>query len=831
MPQRDIQYADIILPLAVPQYYTYSIPDHLQDNIKIGSRVTVSLAERHIYTGIVRRMHPAKPDGYTIKPVLDLLDIRPLITEQQLLFWEWMADYYMCTVGEVYRAAVPTGLKLESETCVFSISPDEPVNLSSAEDAVIDLLESSPGISIRKIEHSTGKKSILPVIKSLLDKGVVTIEENLRAKYKPRTRDFVILHENLSSEAALSDALDKLEKRSPKQVQLIHQLIQSGNYTAENPGSFIPVPKELLMNSSGASPASLKALAEKGLVRIISKEVSRLSDKLLPQRKPYALSESQTKAYLQIQEEFKQKNVTLLHGITSSGKTEIYIHLIDRCIKMGKQVLYLLPEIALTAQIINRLQSVFGDRVGIYHSRFSDAERVEVYQNLCGMHKTGKSPYQVILGVRSSVFLPFRDLGLIIIDEEHENTYKQFDPAPRYNARDAAVVLAGMHDAKVLMGTATPSYETYMNTLNGRYGLVELFDRYLDIRLPEIRITNVRDARRKKQMFGNISPVLTSSISETLQNKEQVILFQNRRGFSPYILCNDCGWIPMCKHCDVSLTYHKKSNSLRCHYCGYHIPNPSACGSCAGHNLQTRGFGTEKVEDEIAILFPEARLARMDLDTTRSRNSYERIIEDFENRKIDILIGTQMISKGLDFDHVRVVGILDADSMLNFPDFRSFERSFQLMSQVSGRAGRKGSRGTVIIQTADPRHPVIEAILKDDYKGFLHQQFQERLAFRYPPYFRLVKLTLRHKNLSLVSRASEILARELRKILGERVVGPEFPLIARLFTFHQKCIIIKIERDKYFSERRSGIQKAIEATMSFPDLKGLQIIADVDPFN
>lgn len=831
MQEQKKQYADLILPLAVPQYYTYSVPDELQDEIEIGCRVIVLLAKRHFYTGIVRKLHNVTPEGYDVKPILNLLETIPLISEQQMTFWEWVADYYMCTVGEVYRAAVPSGLKLESETRVHTLVPENKVSLSPFEDSIMDLLENTPGLSIRKIAQATERKNILPTLKSLLDKGVISLEENLRETYKSRTKDYVHLHPDFLTDQTLKEILDQLEKRAPKQAKLLLKLLEMSEYDNVDSESLKPVSKELLLKSSEVSLASLKSLIQKNVLCIKTIEISRLSGPDLPKQKPHALNESQAKAYLQISKELKSKNVALLHGVTSSGKTEIYIHLIEHYLREGKQVLYLLPEIALTAQIIERLRNVFGNKVGIYHSRFSDAERVEIYQNLCGMQKQGSPAYQIILGVRSSVFLPFKNLGLIIVDEEHENTYKQFDPAPRYNARDAAIVLAGMRGAKVLLGTATPSFESYLNALNGRYGLIELSNRYLNIQLPELTIIDLREARKRKKMHSHFSQTLIDAISETLSNNEQIILFQNRRGFSPYIECTDCGWIPVCKHCDVSLTYHKKSNRLKCHYCGFYINNPSACSSCGGNSVQTRGFGTEKIEDEIAILFPEAKVSRMDLDTTRSRKSYERIINDFENRKVDILIGTQMVSKGLDFDHVRIVGILNADNMLNFPDFRSFERSFQLISQVSGRAGRKGTRGRVFVQTSNPEHVVIQYLLKNDYKGFLSQQFHERKVFKYPPFYRLVKLNLRHKDLNTVSRAANYLANALRKTLGDRVVGPEFPLITRIYNYHQKCIIVKIERDKYFSSRRESMQAAIDKLMINAEFKSLQIIADVDPYN
>jgi primosomal protein N' (replication factor Y) (superfamily II helicase) len=828
MLQEQPKYADIILPLAVPQYYTYKIPSELADSIKVGSRVTVPLGKRRIFTGIIRKVHNHPPTVPEIKDIISILDNFPLINPTQISFWEWLADYYMCTTGEVMKAALPAGLKLESETRVFPNEITDYSILTATEQSIFDLIEDVPGISIQKLNNTAGKKDLMPVIRNLVEKGFISTEENLKENYKPKIREYLKLANEWKDEAKFSDLMNQIEKRAPKQARLVMQFLHLRGFEKEDPEL---VPKEKLVHTPDFSQATLTTILKKNILKPVHVETSRLSENLLEVRKPNALNNKQSKAFVQIKDLFNEKDIVLLHGVTSSGKTEIYIHLIEEAINSGKQVLYLLPEIALTAQMINRLKSVFGDKIGVYHSKFTDAERVEVYQNLTGIKKEGSPDYQVILGVRSSLFLPFSRLGLVIVDEEHENTYKQYDPAPRYNARDAAIVLAGMHKAKVLMGTATPSFESYFNAQAGKYGLVELNERYLDIQLPEIQVVNVREERRKKLMKTIFSPDLIDEISDTLANKEQVILFQNRRGFSPYIECVACGTIPYCINCDVSLTYHKASNRLHCHYCGYSIPNPHHCASCGSNNLQTRGFGTEKVEDEISILFPGAKAARMDLDTTRTRKSYERIIEDFENRKIDILIGTQMVSKGLDFDHVKVVGILNADNMLNFPDFRSYERSFQLIAQVSGRAGRKNKRGKVIIQTGYPEQVVIKHLIDNDYKGFYSHQLAERAQFNYPPYFRLVKLTLRHKKLLVVAKAAEMLAAELRKVLGNRIIGPEFPLINRMFSLHQKCIIVKAERDMHFAERRMSMRTAIEKIASLEEFKSLQIVPDVDPYN
>ena len=828
MEEQFSQYADIVLPLAVPQYYTYGIPDKFNESLKPGLRVIVALGKRRLYTGIVRNVHVIPPEGMEIRPVLDVLDESPLVGEKQMAFWEWIADYYLCTVGEVYKAALPSGLKLESQTSVFAKEfIPENIKLSAQENELLLQISESQGITINKLLASATGRGTLAAVKHLAELGLVSLEENVKETYKPKQHTQVFLNSQWEDETQLSELLNRLEKKAPKQAELLQTFLRMTAF--ENGKSTIPLVRGKLLAESQTSQAILTALIKKGILRIEHEEISRLGNMDRRPDKPFTLNTKQQEAFSAIKDHFTRKDIVLLHGVTSSGKTEIYIHLINEYAQAGKQVLYLLPEIGLTAQIIRRLQRVFGNRIGVYHSRFSDAERVEVYQNLAGIRRSGSPEYQIILGVRSSIFLPFSNLGLVIIDEEHENTYKQFDPAPRYNARDAAVVLASMHQAKVLMGTATPSFESYTNAWTGRYELVELTDRYQDMQMPKIDVVNVIEARHKKLMSTHFSSVLLNAINETLTKHEQVILFQNRRGFSPYVECNDCGWIPYCKHCDVSLTYHKQSNRLICHYCGYSIAYPKGCSSCGSQDIRTRGFGTEKVEDEAKIHFPDARIARMDLDSTRTRRSYEQLIDNFEHRRIDILIGTQMVSKGLDFEHVKVVGILNADNMLNFPDFRSYERSYQLMAQVSGRSGRKNTRGTVIIQTADPENVVVRHVVNNAYREFFMQQLAERRNFKYPPFYRLVKLTLRNRSLALVSQASNRLADDLKRTMGDRVVGPEFPLINRVFNFHQKCILVKIERDQQFSEHREQMRAAIAALLSNEEYKGVQVVADVDP--
>lgn len=823
------KYADIMLPLAVPQYYTYIIPDDLDSQVKIGSRVSVLFGKRKLYTGIIRHLHNSPPQGYELHPILSVMDPIPLVGENLLQFWEWMAGYYMCSTGEVFRAAVPAGLKLESETQIFAVENGSETKLSDTEYSILSIAENSPGISIHKVASFLGRKDIMPVIKALLDKKMISLKENLIETYKPKVRDIIVLPEEYSTPEKIKELLDSTEKTAKKQAGTLMAFLHLCDYQDQK-GTY-KIVKDKLVSAPNVSLSSLKTLISKGILLSEKEEISRLAATNIQHIKPNALNATQTIAYMKILDEFESKQVVLLHGITSSGKTEIYIHLIEHVLRENKQVLYLLPEIALTTQIISRLQGVFGNRVGIYHSKFSDAERAEVYENLRGTRKTGSPEYDIILGVRSSVFLPFKNLGLVIVDEEHENTYKQFDPAPRYNARDSVIMLASMFGARVLLGTATPSFESYLNAINKRYGLVEIKERYLDVKLPEIILTDMREARKRKKVYTHFSYTLVDEIAKALEKKEQVILFQNRRGFSPYLECNACGWIPYCRNCDVTLTYHKKSNSLNCHYCGYSITYPQSCNSCGAHDIVTRGFGTEKVEDEISILFPSAKVARMDLDTTRSRKSYEKIISSFEAGKTDILVGTQMISKGLDFERVSVVGILNADNLLNFPDFRSFERSYQLMMQVSGRAGRRNEQGRVIIQTSNPQHIVLKHVKTENYTEFFNHQAGERRMFGYPPFCRLIKLTLRHKKPEIVADASLKLAIELRKKLGVRVIGPEAPLVSRVFTYHQKCIIIKLEKDKHFSERRDFVALSIRNMTTGNEYKSLQIIPDMDPYN
>jgi primosomal protein N' (replication factor Y) len=758
-------FADIILPLAIKGRLTYRIPDNLADSVRSGVKVLVQLGNRKLYSGIVARIHNDPPDLRNIRPVIEIAEPDPVVNEKQLNLWNWISDYYMCSIGEVMKAAVPSVLFPEGVT-------------------------SAP----------------------------------LTEKYRPKEETFIELAQKFS-DSELNDILDKLRK-APRQSDILTTYLHLTEFSS---GSDIKaVRKSLLLKNSGSSPGNIEALIRKGILVSVSIQVGRLKDSGHNVEPLNKLSDSQSDALNSIQSSFRGKDVVLLHGVTSSGKTEIYIHLIEEQLKQGKQVLYMLPEIALTAQIILRLQKHFGRVTGVYHSRFNDQERAEIWKKVAD--ESPGTGYRLILGVRSSIFLPFSNLGLVIVDEEHDGSYKQHDPAPRYNARDSAIMLAAFHKAKTIMGSASPSIESYNNALSGKYGLAELKERFGAVRLPVIIIANAREAYRKKLMVSHFTPELLNAIDAALGKNEQVILFQNRRGFSPYIECTECGWIPVCRQCAVNLTYHKGISSMVCHYCGLKTGVPSKCDRCGSTGLITRGFGTEKVEDEIKIVFPSARIGRLDQDTTRSRNSFNRIIRAFEERRIDILIGTQMISKGLDFENLTVVGILNADNLLNFPDFRAHERSFQLMEQVSGRAGRRQKQGKVIIQTSDPENKIIRLIIRHNYSGMYRMQADERKAFNYPPFSRMIRISLKHKDRSMLNTYADHLGNDLRSFFGKRVLGPEFPVISQVQLWYIKTILIKIEKQKPMVKAREMIREAISKLEKEKGAGALKIAVDVDPY-
>ena len=817
------KYVDVIVPLPIASQYTYSLPAEWEESVQEGCRVVVSFGRKKFYTAIVTKVHYAAPDGYETKDIEEILDTSPILLPRQFQFWEWLASYYLCTLGDVYKAAMPSGMKLESETVVVYNDEYEATHpLGDSEQRLLDLLSTDREQCVTQLQRAIGLKNILPIVKRLLDKEAIFVKEDLKRNYKPRTEARVRLVNRELDEPGMMTLFNELS-RAKKQLAVLMKYVELSGWAGR--GEYLQeVTKKNLLEKAGANSTIFNGLVDKGIFEIYYQEIGRLDKSEVATMEGNALNPAQQEAFQGIMNSFRQKNVCLLHGVTSSGKTEIYIHLIQEALKAGKQVLYLLPEIALTTQITERLKRVFGKRLGVYHSKFPDAERVEIWKK-----QLGEEEYDVILGVRSSIFLPFKRLGLVIVDEEHENTYKQQDPAPRYHARSSAVMLASMYGAKVLLGTATPSVESYFNAIGGKYGLVELKERYKDIQLPHIERVDIKELAHQKRMQGPFSPLLVKEVHDALERKEQVILFQNRRGFAPMMECHTCGWVPKCKNCDVSLTYHKGMNQLTCHYCGCTYQVPRSCPACGGVELMNRGFGTERIEDDIQLIFPEARVARMDLDTTRTRSAYEKIIADFEQGKTDILVGTQMVSKGLDFQNVSVVGILNADSMLNYPDFRSYERAFQLMAQVSGRAGRKNKQGLVVLQTKSPELPVIHQVMRNDYEQLYYDQLAERQMFRYPPYYRLIYVYLKHRKESVLDMAGDTMATMLRSGLGDRVLGPDKPSVARIQTLYIKKMIVKVEQNASMVKVRDYLLAVQRSIIEDERFRSLIVYYDVDP--
>lgn len=819
-----MRYADVILPLPLEDSYTYVIPSALEAAVVCGSRVIVHFGKRRYYTAIVMEVHCRAPKGdVRVKEIFALLDDGPVLRPPQLRFWRWIVSYYICKLGDVYKAALPSGLKIESETVVVTCGDfvaEAP--LRPNEQAVLDAFGKERKLSVAEIEKKTGIHNVVPIVSQLMARGAVEVCEELGRGFKPKTETFVRLAAGYADEERLQEVFVSL-KRAKKQVKMLECFL--GMCKEGGRLSDIDVSQKELTERSGCTPSVLKGLVEAGVLERYEKEVGRLQMQQCEAQPLCALSAEQERAYDEIHEVFKEKDVCLLHGVTSSGKTEIYARLIDETLKAGRQVLYMLPEIAITTQITERLAKVFPGKLLVYHSKFSDNERVEVWRRLL----RSDDPV-VVLGVRSSVFLPFSRLGLVIVDEEHENTYKQQEPAPRYHARNAAIVLAGMHGAKTLLGSATPSIDSYYNAMIGKYGLVRLTTRYGGCLMPEITTVDVKELRRKKIMKDTLfSPLLVEKMRAALDGGEQVILFQNRRGFAPMIECRSCGWVPHCVNCDVSLTYHKYTRQLTCHYCGYTVPLPAACPECGSGELRMMGFGTEKVEEEVAELFPAAKLARLDFDTARTRSAYERIISDFEKRKTQILIGTQMLSKGLDFAGVGVVGILSADSLMNYPDFRAHERAFQLMVQVSGRAGRRDRRGTVVLQTSHPEHPLIRMVRHLAYEEMVHMQLDERRLFRYPPFQRLIVVVLRSRNEAALREMSALYAEKLREHFAESVLGPVAPPVTRVYALHVRKIVVKIDVSAPIAPVRDALEKVQREMMSCPTFRQLLVHYDVDP--
>jgi primosomal protein N' (replication factor Y) (superfamily II helicase) len=814
-------FIDVILPIPLEKLFTYSITASEASFLKTGLRVSVPFGKSKIYTGIVYRIHNEAPVAYEAKDIHQILDETSIVNNYQLELWQWIAAYYMCTLGDVMRAALPNAFILESETVIL-LNKDKIINdldLKDDEFLVYEALQHQSSLKIHDISNILDRKTVLPIINRLIEKEVITVEEEVYEKYKPKLVRYVKLHTSFSSETALQSLLDELS-RAPKQSQVILTLFSISAKTKK------PVKVSDLADESNASVAAIKTLIDKGILEEYYLQTDRIQYSGEENEASKKLNEFQQKALQEIEESFKEQSVTLLHGVTSSGKTEIYVKLIEDAILKGKQVLYLLPEIALTAQLITRLQNYFGEQVAIYHSKYSSQERVEVWNHV--LNNTHKA--KIVLGARSSIFLPFNNLGLIIVDEEHESSFKQFDPAPRYHARDTAIVLANLHKAKTLLGSATPSLESYFNAKQHKYGFVEINTRYNNVLMPEMELVDIKDKHKRKLMKGHFSDRLIEEMTEALKEGNQIILFQNRRGFSPIVECNTCGNSPQCPNCDVSLTYHQYKDQLRCHYCGYQTIMIKNCLACGSVELDSKGFGTEQIEEEVKVLFPDYKVARMDLDTTRGKYGYKKVISAFEQQEVDILVGTQMLTKGLDFRNVKLVGVMNADNMLNFPDFRAHERSFQLMLQVSGRAGRTDKRGKVLIQTYNPYHNILQQVSTNDYVGMYNEQMNERYNYKYPPIYKQIKITLKHKDYNRVDSGSQWMAKSLRQVFGDIILGPESPPIARIRNQFHKNILIKIPKKQSLIKTKEAIIKINNSFFSIKEFRSVKVILNVDNF-
>jgi len=818
-------WADIILPIPLPKLLTYRVPESFQALMSRGSRVIVPLGQKKIVTGLVEKLHTVAP-AYATKDVMDLLDEAPIVQPHQLDFFHWLANYYLCTVGEVMLTALPNGLRLSSQSKI-QLHPEldtRQTHFSDQEEALIQALQRRADLTYAEAATVVNQKSIHHLIKSLLHKKAILLFEEVREKYKPKKVKKVRLHERYLQQPEALKALIKTLERSPKQLDALLKYITQVPIHQTAPLAHYFVDKQTMVQGDMA-PTALQTLLKKQILVEEAHIVSRFGAVPTASQPAAALSPAQQTALEAIQQQWQKQDTVLLHGVTASGKTEVYIQLIQTALQQGGQVLYLLPEIALTAQMVKRLQKVFGDQVSVYHSKYSDNERVEVWRSVL------EGTCAFVLGTRSALFLPFQALRLLIVDEEHEISYKQFDSMPRYHARDTALVLAQHHQAKVLLGSATPALETYYNAQTGKYGLVTLEERFGQTALPEVVLANVRTERTRKTMREDFTSVLLTALRQTLDQQEQAIVFQNRRGYAPYITCEDCAWVPMCTECAVSLTYHQFNHYLRCHYCGYHLPMPPACSVCGSYQLKNVGYGTEKLEESLQLLFPTHSIQRMDLDTTRGKHAYDKIIEALEQGKTDILVGTQMVTKGLDFGEVSLVGVLDIDRLLHFPDFRSGERCFQLMTQVSGRAGRRSKQGQVVIQTAYPEHPVLQDVVQHNYMQLYHRELAERQQFLYPPYVRLVRVTLKHAQKDVVVAAASTLANTLRTRLKESILGPQAPVIARLHNQYLMDVWIKLRKTtaKQLVASKQWILQAGRQLLQDKALRQVKVVFDVDP--
>lgn len=813
-------FIDVILPIPLRQTFTYEVNRDEAAFLKPGMRVAVPFGKSKVYTAIVYGVHQNDPPAYETKSIDQILDETPIITPVQLKHWEWIAQYYMCTLGEVIRAALPSAFLLESET-IISLQEQREIDesqLSDDEFVVFEALQNQSSLHINDVRSILDRKYVVGVIQNLIEKGTVTVKEEIFEQYKPKLKRYLKLSKPYAEEASLRELLDEMS-RAPKQREVLMTLFML-QATEKN------VESVLLQKKSDCSAAMIKTLLDKGILEEYYLQKDRVEYLGDAPSEIKQLSEPQQKAFEEIQQHFHQKDIVLLHGVTSSGKTEIYVKLIDALLATGKQILYMLPEIALTTQLISRLQHYFGKKVAVYHSKYSNNERVEVWQHVLAQ----KPKAQIVIGARSALFLPFQNLGFVIIDEEHEPSFKQYNPAPRYHARDAAIVLAQLHGAKVLLGSATPSLESYFNAIEGKYALVNLKERFGKVLLPDMELVDIRDQLKKRKMKGHFSERLLEEMQEALENNEQVILFQNRRGYAPVVECTTCGVSPQCPNCDVSLTYHQYKNQLKCHYCGHTMAMLISCMACGNETLDEKGLGTEQIEAEVKALFPEHTVARMDQDTTKGKHAYAKLIERMEEKEIAILVGTQMLAKGLDFREVTLVGVMNADNLLNFPDFRAHERSFQLLQQVSGRAGRTQKRGKVIIQSYNPYHQILQQVTTNNYEEMFAEQVEERYQFKYPPHYRLVKITLKHRNFGTMDKASQWLAQVLRMALKENVLGPVSPPVARIRNEYLTHILVKIPKEQSLAKTKGYVQKSLQKFNAVKEFARVKVVVDVDNY-
>lgn len=821
-------FAEVLLPVPIQGTFTYKVPADMELTLRVGHRVIVPFGRRKSYTAIVTNLTPIEPKGYEIKEIAMQIDREPIVRHPQLKFWQWVADYYLCTPGEVMRAALPAALKIESETYISPVpgfEEDADNRLSPRELLLLETLLASgeKKMSLEALAKKSGVPAVGPAVNSLLERGAVMISENLVERYHPRKETYVRLASEKGDSERLHELFDSVKNGSRQEAALLN-LIELSGFMKQSVTEPAEVTRTALMEQAGVTSTVLAAMARKGLLEIYKKEVGRFTFTGKVNGSLPTLTGHQKDALDAIHKSWFDRDVTLLHGVTSSGKTEVYIHLIDYVLRSGNQALYLVPEIALTTQLTGRLQKVFGDKVVIYHSKFSDSERVEIWNRLLR-----SSEPMVVMGARSALFLPFARLGMVIVDEEHESAFKQQDPAPRYNGRDAAIVLAKMHGAKTLLGSATPAIETYWKAKTGRYGLVELTERYGNIPLPEMKLIDMTEARKKQEVNGIFSTTMRRMVNEATGAGKQAIMFLNRRGYAPVARCKMCGYVPKCDKCDVSLTYHRRFDKLVCHYCGTPYAVPNVCPACKEPAIEVLGYGTERVEEEVDTFFPDARILRMDLDTTRSKDGYDRIIDDFSEGKADILVGTQMVTKGLDFGNVSVVGVVNADNIINFPDFRSAERAFNMLEQVSGRAGRKDGEGKVAIQTYSPQHPLFPFLMRHDYRGFYEAEIAERERYLYPPFVRVVYIYVKHRDAATVASAANALASRLRQLLGNRVTGPEEPAVSRVQSLYIRRVMLKIETNASISKVKALLQDVRVELANSGALTGAIVYYDVDP--